>query len=358
MQDALARTNSLIATLEARLAAQQATVTAGSNGVLASIESLNDQIMDQSHRITNMNLMNSQGIEAMSRILALGEDAVSSTEAEIAVGMEQMQSGLTAMVNQTVVATTNAVESTASGVVASVQSTMAVAAGRLNSQMAPMAGLGVAMANTHYLNPDIPVYRWHMYHVYSNNGVGWFDGNNPRFFGGRHPSQWGDGNTNVWDMHPDIRYMGRLFTRRGVGTQYGATVCSETWYLYSSTDTKYCIALFRIKNTQTRTIGWRTNWYGTGWSGWGNYQTATMNGSQRWGGSCTWWCHRAYTWSIPANSNRNRVSTVIFANGMTHPNHYSDGHHIETTFLGFDGLGLPSGLQYVDDMDSASGRWR
>jgi len=29
-----------------------------------------------------------------------------------------------------------------------------------------------------------------------------------------------------------------------------------------------------------------------------------------------------------------------------------------TTFLGFTGLGLPTGLGYVDDIDTASGNWR
>ena len=78
-----------------------------------------------------------------------------------------------------------------------------------------------------------------MFHVYSNNGVSWFDNNNVRFFGGLNPSNWGDGNPVVWQMHQSIPVIARLFTRRGVGTPLGATVCSETWYLYSSTDTKY-----------------------------------------------------------------------------------------------------------------------
>ena len=93
---------------------------------------------------------------------------------------------------------------------------------------------------------------------------------------------------------------------------------------------------------------------GTGWSGWGNYQSASVNGNQNWDADCTWWCDRTWDTSFPAS----QTSTAIFANGMSYPNHYADGHHIETTFLGFTGLGLPSGLGYVDDIDTAAGNWR
>jgi hypothetical protein len=224
----------------------------------------------------------------------------------------------------------------------------------ITSQTQPFAQLATALSMSHYMSPSTPFFRWHMFHVYSNNGVGWFDGNNVRFFGGLNPSRWGDGNPVVWQMHADIRYVAKLFTRRGVGTVSGATVCSETWYLYSSTDTKYCVAMFRIKNTRASAINMRWNWQGTGWSGWGNYQSVTANGNINWASDCTWWCDRTFDTALPPM----RVSTVIFANGMTHPNHYSDNHHIETTFLGFNGLQLPAGLEYCDDMDTATGRWR
>ena len=56
-----------------------------------------------------------------------------------------------------------------------------------------------------------------------------------------------------------------------------------------------------------------------------------------------------------------RVSTIIFGNGMTYPSHFGDNHHIVATFLGFENLAIPAGLQYVDDVDvvgSSSERWR
>jgi len=353
-----------------QLIAQSVSNAQGRSPIADQVNRLASQVSGETSAFVTYSARNNRSMQSvrsqvvgarsdLSSMAAVARTSITQSVQSQNVGIiSQAQATFDSTVSQMDVLVANDMSRLVGNTVAATSRSLAALNVSISRQIAPYAVMASAMANTHFMHPETPFYRWMMYHVYSNNGVGWFDGNNPRFFGGRHPSQWGDGNTNVWDMHSDIRYMARLFTRRGVGTQGGATVCSETWYLYSSTDTKYCIALFRIKNTQTRTIGWRTNWYGTGWSGWGNYQTATMNAQQRWGGSCTWWCHRGYTWNIPSNSNRNRVSTVIFANGMCHPNHYADNHHIETTFLGFDGLQLPNGLEYIDDMDTASGRWR
>jgi hypothetical protein len=93
---------------------------------------------------------------------------------------------------------------------------------------------------------------------------------------------------------------------------------------------------------------------GTGWSGWGNYQSASVNGNQNWAANCDWWCDRQWDVSFPAG----QTSTAIFANGMSAPSGFCCGYNIMTTFLGFTGLGLPNGLGYVDDIDTASGNWR
>merc|ERR1719326_780360 len=100
--------------------------------------------------------------------------------------------------------------------------TVDAAVSSINAQIGSMGGIGMKMSSTHYMNPRIPVYRWMMFHTYSNNGVGWFDGNNVRYFGGRNPSNWGDGNARVMDMHQDFAQLGKMLTRRGVGTVRGA----------------------------------------------------------------------------------------------------------------------------------------
>jgi hypothetical protein len=59
--------------------------------------------------------------------------------------------------------------------------------------------------------------------------------------------------------------------------------------------------------------------------------------------------------SIPAN----RTSTVIFVStGTANYNHTSNIHE-RANVLAFynNSLALPSGLQYVDDLDTATGGW-
>jgi hypothetical protein len=34
------------------------------------------------------------------------------------------------------------------------------------------------------------------------------------------------------------------------------------------------------------------------------------------------------------------------------------GQYVTTTFLGFNNLVLPEGLEYVDDLSTATGNWR
>lgn len=349
-----------IASLSSQLASTSQMAAAQQSGALNAIVPVTAQIMNVANDIvvdstTNNIMLETLGQSAMSLDSQVSSVASSlnSTVNSVTSDVNSQIQAMSDSTNSQLTAMTEDVNNTINAQVATVMSTV-------SSTMTPLSALATAMATSHYARPATPFFRWHMFHVYSNNGIGWFDGNNVRHFGGRNPSNWGDGNARVWDMHPDIQYIGRLFTRRGVGAAdgSGATVCSETWYLYSSTDTKYCIALFRIKNTRTSTINYAARWYGTGWSGWGNQQSATMNGNQQWASSCTWWCQRDKTWQVPANSQGNRVSTLIYANGMTHPNHYADSHHIEATALMFERLALPSGLEYCDDMDTASGRWR
>jgi hypothetical protein len=57
----------------------------------------------------------------------------------------------------------------------------------------------------------------------------------------------------VYGMAPQIAVIARLFTRRGVGTESGTTVCSESWYTYSSTDTRYATFQFLVLLRDTTT---------------------------------------------------------------------------------------------------------
>merc|ERR1712146_414530 len=108
---------------------------------------------------------------------------VDSSTSNLRASMEEQLSQMQSVTSESLA---EVQESINASVNAQVSTTMAT----VSSTLTPLSRLGSAMATTHYMSPSTPFFRWFMFHVYSNNGVGWFDGNNPRFFGGRHPSQW------------------------------------------------------------------------------------------------------------------------------------------------------------------------
>jgi len=218
-------------------------------------------------------------------------------------------------------------------------------------------GLAVnKLTTTHFNDKKAIVYRWNEWHTYNNCCVGWFDGNNPRGFGGRHPSQWGDGNALAHDMHPDMKYMKRLFSKRGYGDNFGATVCALTWEMPHSTDDRRCGAFFRIKNTGTSAKNWNVQWHWTGWHGWGNYASLAVNKNNHWHGECYSMCYRNENINIPANSAGNRISSIAFVTGGSGP--YGHYNHHRMVYLSFQKLDVPDGLEFVDDMETVGGNWR
>merc|ERR1712072_536753 len=212
------------------------------------------------------------------------------------------------------------------------------------------------LTTTHFNDKKAIVYRWNEWHTYNNCCVGWFDGNNPRGFGGRHPSQWGDGNALAHDMHPDMKYMKRLFSKRGYGDNFGATVCALTWEMPHSTDDRRCGAFFRIKNTGTNAKTWNVQWHWTGWHGWGNYASRAVNKRNHWHGECYSMCYRNENINIPANSAGNRISSIAFVTGGSGP--YGHYNHHRMVYLSFQKLDVPDGLEFVDDMETVGGTWR
>jgi predicted nucleic acid-binding Zn-ribbon protein len=210
---------------------------------------------------------------------------------------------------------------------------------------------------THYMNNKVPVYRWNFWHTYNYCCLGWYDGNNPRSFGGVRPSQWGDDNANADWIHPEMKYIKRLFSRQGYGDKdHGATVCAETRMIPHSTDDFRCGVVFRIRNTNSGNTNWRMDWTFTGWSGWGGRASCAVNKRNIWHGSCHGTCSRTENVQINSNGKRNMLNTVIFIAGNAHP--YGHYNHMKTTILMFNNLNLPNGLEFVDDLSTVPGNHR
>ena len=105
---------------------------------------------------------------------------------------------------------------------------------------------------TYHSNNQIPVYRWQVWDTH-HHGISWFDENRPESFGQIHPSQWSNSNAQANSMGNNFKWLQRLFTNKQTASTYGATVCAITYLMHSSTNGKFCGALFRVRNIGTST---------------------------------------------------------------------------------------------------------
>jgi len=201
--------------------------------------------------------------------------------------------------------------------------------------------------------PSRTIYRWAVWSSY-NQPCCWFGGQgdgNPSLFGGVRPQRWGDGGGYAAEMSSDKDTLQALFVNKGYAGA-NAMVWAESWKIYSSTNSKHVGALFRIRNTTANNITWNVYAYMPCYGSWGNNCSVALNGSNIWNTSGNYWSYTTHSWGLTIPPNR--VSTVIFIAANSIPS--SD---MMTTFLGFynNCLNLPAGLEYVDDLDIATGGW-
>merc|ERR1719345_167402 len=233
--------------------------------------------------------------------------------------------------------------------------------GSVTDKLKPFEGTEVALTSlkrTYHSNPKIPVYRVARFFTHHPQ-FSWFDNNDPSGYGGVNPSTWTDGNARADMMNADVKYLQRVFTQKETSNKYGANICSEMFETYSSTNGMVCMALFRIKNTGTSTIRWAPPITMTSYTGWGEAASISLNGNNLIGTkNCYYECRFTPTLQIPANSQKDRISTAIFASTSSHPY----GHHNQwrAALLLFrdNSLELPNGLEFVDDLDTITGSWK
>ena len=197
------------------------------------------------------------------------------------------------------------------------------------------------------------LYRWNDFHTYFNGG-GWLMGDSAAMFGGIAPSAWTDNNYRAGNISADKEAQRTLFNRKGYAGK-NAMVISDTYFSYSSTDGHVVVALFRIRNTTASAIAWPLNFYYSSYGGWAESAGVALNGVEQWFDSgSNYSSHAVVSLTIPAN----RTSTVI-VNATSGPGFSVGSLFQRSTVLGFDNnsLGLPAGLEYVDDLDTATGGW-
>jgi hypothetical protein len=199
------------------------------------------------------------------------------------------------------------------------------------------------------------VYRWNVFDSYAQ-GSNWFFNNDASLFGGIPPSQWTDNSANAAQISSDKEILRTLFVNKSYPGK-NALVYAQNATMYSSTNGKVVVVLFRIKNTDTIDITWPVSFKYSCYPGWGEVASVALNGALAFvNGSSDGaiGVEKDLDLVIPAN----RTSTVIFVS-TSGPGYSPNYFYMRSTLLAFtkDSLSLPQGLEFVDDLETAAGGW-
>ena len=198
------------------------------------------------------------------------------------------------------------------------------------------------------------MYRWQVWSTYS--GGGWYGGNNSSIFGGIAPSTWSDSNGMAHQMSSNSQILRAFFTRTGpaIGSLKNANVYSHEWnYDNTSQNSRQVAVLFRVRNKTSSNINWSINWYRSSFGGWSERASIAINGASVWdsgGSNYSPSSGSGHTISVP----KSRTSTIIFVAGSS-----PDGGYMRALHMSFynNCLNLPSGLEFVDDLDTKPDGW-
>jgi hypothetical protein len=205
---------------------------------------------------------------------------------------------------------------------------------------------------------DGAMYRYAIWNTYWMWGTGWFSGNDGSLYGGIAPNSWSDGNVTGANLSSSSTVLRGFLYRKGPAIGSGATnsvVVSEEWVDQGNTSSssRHAMALFRVKNTTGSSIVWKLSFYCTAYGGWSERCSASINGSNIWNsGSSNYNGSSATTVNLTVPANR--ISTVVVIASSSPVQWYS-----RTLNLAFynNSLKLPTGLEYVDDLDTKPDGW-
>ncbi len=228
--------------------------------------------------------------------------------------------------------------------------------GNLNSNGGNL-NLGTAGMVTGLKAPKMATYRYAFFNTYVEAAEGWMRGDNNFYFGGVAPSSWTNGNATAANISADKETLRTLFTNKGYAGK-NALLWSEVYLMYSSTNSRVFLSLFRVRNTTNADINWPVYWTYTAYTPWGENSSIALNGTNVWNSPCD---SQSVCDAGPINVTipKGRTSTVIFQSTGAQP--YSWGYNLQLRkiFQGFynNSLVLPTGLEYIDDLDTATGGW-
>jgi len=221
--------------------------------------------------------------------------------------------------------------------------------------MGPQGATGVAGAQGSP-GPRIGhMYRWSLFSTFDNPTGHWLFEDSATMFGGVAPSAWSDASALAGSITSNKDMQRSLLTQKGYPGR-NAVVVANTRIQYSSIDGTLVVVLFRVKNTTAAPITWQPHYWYSCYRSWGEAASAALNGVNVLTDTCESSGKMSIvTMSIPAN----RTSTAIFVSGSGVPAFYGsvNSYWVRATVSGFvdDSLALPSGLEFVDDLDTATG---
>jgi hypothetical protein len=199
-------------------------------------------------------------------------------------------------------------------------------------------------------------FRWNVFSTYDQNN-GWIfttptlTNGDPYMLAGVTPQAWSDGGAKAESIMSDKEVLRTFFINKAYAGK-NAMVYNDTWTSYSSTNGKLVIVMFRILNSTASAINWTPAFYYSANAEWGEYASVALNGVAVWNSGTSGYTTSSGalpTMSIPANS----ISTVfvVSASGVVNTT--------RTCVLAFynNCLQLPAGLEFVDDLDTATGGW-
>jgi hypothetical protein len=129
-------------------------------------------------------------------------------------------------------------------------------------------------------------------------------------------------------------------------------IWAESDTFYSSTNGRVAVALFRVQNTTNTPITWTPHFYYSAYPDWGERAGVAINGSEVWtSGGFSGLGQTSVDITVPPN----QTSTVIFSSTS------GPASGLRGSQLGFynNSLDLPTGLAFVDDLDSPTPyRWQ
>ena len=200
--------------------------------------------------------------------------------------------------------------------------------------------------------PQVATYRYSAFNTY-DEASGWTAGDDASLFGGVAPSSW-KSNAIASQMSADKAVLRTLYTRKGYAGA-NALVHAETFAFYSTINTRMVTALFRIRNATAAAITWTPVIRVTAYGGYYEQASVALNGASAWTSTGGVFTSNSTPVSVALAIPANRTSTAIFVS-MGSP---QAGPYTRATLLAFvnNSLALPAGLEFVDDLDTATGGW-